>query len=57
MSLRLKFILILVLAVATVLVAMPHDNAILKVFGFNPVGQLSVKQGLDLQGGAQPFSG
>ncbi|HUD11261.1 MAG TPA: protein translocase subunit SecD [Candidatus Saccharimonadia bacterium] len=52
MSLRLKFILILVLAVVTALLAMPREDLVFKALGFKNV-TLSVKQGLDLQGGAQ----
>jgi preprotein translocase subunit SecD len=52
MSLRLKFILILVLAVVTALLAMPREDLVFKALGVKNV-TLSVKQGLDLQGGAQ----
>ncbi len=52
MSLRLKFGLILALAVVTALIAIPREDAIFKFFGIKNV-KLQVKQGLDLQGGAQ----
>jgi preprotein translocase subunit SecD len=52
MSLRLKFILILVLAVVTALLAMPREDLVFSALGLKHV-KLSVKQGLDLQGGAQ----
>jgi preprotein translocase subunit SecD len=51
MSLRVKLILILLLAVVTGLLAVPREDAILKKIGIKT--PLSVKQGLDLQGGAQ----
>jgi preprotein translocase subunit SecD len=52
MSLRLKFVLICLLAVVTTVIAYPREDAIFKLFGFKNA-KLSVKQGLDLQGGAQ----
>jgi preprotein translocase subunit SecD len=52
MSLRLKFILILVLAAVTAILAMPREDLAFKAIGLNHI-TLSVKQGLDLQGGAQ----
>jgi preprotein translocase subunit SecD len=52
MSLRVKFALILVLAVVTTLIALPREDAILKALGLKNAN-LQVKQGLDLQGGAQ----
>jgi preprotein translocase subunit SecD len=52
MSLRVKFALILVLAVVTTLIALPREDAILKALGLKKAS-LQVKQGLDLQGGAQ----
>ncbi|HEX3081815.1 MAG TPA: protein translocase subunit SecD [Candidatus Saccharimonadia bacterium] len=52
MSLRLKFGLICGLAVITVLLAIPREDVIFKALGLKNA-KLSVKQGLDLQGGAQ----
>jgi preprotein translocase subunit SecD len=52
MSVRLKFILILVLAVVMIALAQPREEAIFKLFGFKNTS-LNVQQGLDLQGGAQ----
>lgn len=52
MSLRLKFALILLLAVVTAILAFPREDAVFKAFGLKNA-KLSVKQGLDLQGGAQ----
>jgi preprotein translocase subunit SecD len=52
MSLRVKFALILILAVVTTLIALPREDAILKAIGLKNA-RLQVKQGLDLQGGAQ----
>ena len=52
MSLRLKFGLIILLAVVTALIAIPREDLIFKFFGIKNVS-LQVKQGLDLQGGAQ----
>lgn len=52
MSLRLKFALILLLAVVTTVIAIPHDNVIFRLLGLKNT-HLSVQQGLDLQGGAQ----
>ena len=52
MSLRLKFGLIILLALVTALVAVPREDAIFKFFGLKNA-KLQVKQGLDLQGGAQ----
>jgi preprotein translocase subunit SecD len=51
MSLRVKFALILALAVVTALVALPREDQILRFIGLK--SPLQVKQGLDLQGGAQ----
>jgi preprotein translocase subunit SecD len=52
MSLRLKFALILVLAVVAAAIALPREDVILRAVGLKHA-KLSVKQGLDLQGGAQ----
>jgi preprotein translocase subunit SecD len=52
MSLRLKLILIIVLAVVTTVLALPREDLVFKALGFKNA-TLSVKQGLDLQGGAQ----
>jgi len=52
MSLRLKFILIIALAAVTAVLAYPREDLILKSVGLKKAS-LSVKQGLDLQGGAQ----
>ena len=52
MSLRLKFILIMLLAVVTVVLSLPREDAILKAMGLKNA-DLGVSQGLDLQGGAQ----
>src|SRR6266403_4093236 len=52
MSLRLKFALILLLAVVTAVVALPREDAILHALGLKKA-HLGVQQGLDLQGGAQ----
>lgn len=52
MSLRLKFALILLLAVVTAALAIPREDAILKALGIKNT-TLKVQQGLDLQGGAQ----
>jgi preprotein translocase subunit SecD len=52
MSLRLKFGLILALAVVTAVIALPREDAVFSALGFKNA-KLSVKQGLDLQGGAQ----
>src|SRR3954471_24144527 len=52
MSLRLKFALILLLAVVTAALAIPREDVILHALGLKKA-KLSVKQGLDLQGGAQ----
>lgn len=52
MSLRLKFALILLLAVVTTAIALPREDAILKAVGLKNA-TLKVQQGLDLQGGAQ----
>ncbi|HSX41252.1 MAG TPA: protein translocase subunit SecD [Candidatus Saccharimonadales bacterium] len=51
MSLRVKFWLILLLAVVTAALAYPREDQILKSVGIKNT-KLSVKQGLDLQGGA-----
>jgi len=52
MSLRVKFGLILLLTVVTVLIAFPREDQIFKLLGLKNA-KLQVKQGLDLQGGAQ----
>jgi preprotein translocase subunit SecD len=52
MSLRLKFALILLLAVVTVVIALPREDSILHALGLKKA-HLGVQQGLDLQGGAQ----
>jgi preprotein translocase subunit SecD len=52
MSLRLKFGLILALAVITAVISLPREDLVFKAFGFKDA-KLSIKQGLDLQGGAQ----
>lgn len=52
MSLRLKFGLILALAVVTAVLALPREDAVLGALGLKNA-KMSVKQGLDLQGGAQ----
>ena len=51
MSLRLKFGLILALAVVTTVLAIPREDLVFKALGIKNA-KLSVKQGLDLQGGA-----
>jgi preprotein translocase subunit SecD len=55
MSLRLKFALILLLAVVTAVVAYPREDDILKALHLEKKTDhlFSVRQGLDLQGGAQ----
>lgn len=54
MSLRVKLGLIVALAVITALLALPREDAILRAIGIpKDSAKLSVKQGLDLQGGAQ----
>ncbi len=52
MSLRLKFGLILALAVVTAILAYPKEDTILHAIGIKK-SKLHVQQGLDLQGGAQ----
>jgi preprotein translocase subunit SecD len=52
MSLRVKFGLILLLALVTTLIALPREDEVFKFFGIKNV-KMQVKQGLDLQGGAQ----
>ncbi len=52
MSLRLKFALIMLLAVVTTALAIPREDAILSAIGIKKT-TLKVQQGLDLQGGAQ----
>ncbi len=52
MSLRLKLWLICAIAVVTALIAIPREDAVFSALGFKHA-KLSVKQGLDLQGGAQ----
>ncbi len=51
MSLRVKFWLIMVLAVVAALLAYPREDQIFKAIGLKKAS-LSVRQGLDLQGGA-----
>lgn len=51
MNLRLKFGLILVLAVVAAILAYPRETDILKKVGINTT--LGVRRGLDLQGGAE----
>lgn len=51
MSNRLKFILIIVLAVVAAVLAYPREDVVLKKLGFKNA-KLSLRQGLDLQGGA-----
>ncbi|GAC1372842.1 MAG: protein translocase subunit SecD [Candidatus Saccharimonadales bacterium] len=54
MSLRLKFATILGLAVVTAVLALPREDIILHALGIpQDKAKLSVRQGLDLQGGAQ----
>ena len=53
MSVRLKFIAILVLAAVTAILAMPREDVVLDKIPGLKHAKLSVKQGLDLQGGAQ----
>ena len=52
MSLRLKFALIFLIAVVTAVIALPREDVILHALGLKKA-HMSVKQGLDLQGGAQ----
>jgi preprotein translocase subunit SecD len=52
MSLRLKLGIICALAVVTVIIAYPREDVVLNAIGIKNT-KLSVKQGLDLQGGAQ----
>jgi len=52
MSVRVKFALILLMTVVVSILALPREDQILKLFGFKNAS-LQVKQGLDLQGGAQ----
>ncbi|HVQ43461.1 MAG TPA: protein translocase subunit SecD [Candidatus Saccharimonadia bacterium] len=52
MSLRLKLGLIVALAVVTAVLTLPREDAVLRALGLKNA-KLSVKQGLDLQGGAQ----
>ncbi len=52
MSLRVKFGLICLLAVVTAVIALPREDLVFRALGFKNA-KLSVKQGLDLQGGAQ----
>ncbi len=52
MSLRLKFGLICLLAVVTAILAMPREDVVLHALGLKKA-HLGVKEGLDLQGGAQ----
>jgi preprotein translocase subunit SecD len=55
MSLRLKFVLILLLAVVTAVIAYPREDDIFKALHLEKKSDhlFSVRQGLDLQGGAQ----
>jgi preprotein translocase subunit SecD len=52
MSLRLKLALIILLGVVTAVLAYPREDVIFKAVGLKNV-HLGVRQGLDLQGGAQ----
>lgn len=52
MSLRVKLGLIMALAVVTVVIAWPKEDSLLHMLGLKQA-HLGVKQGLDLQGGAQ----
>lgn len=52
MSLRVKLGLIFLLAVVTAVLAYPREDVILKALGLKDA-KLAVRQGLDLQGGAQ----
>lgn len=52
MSLRLKFALILALTAVTVVLSLPREDVVLKSLGLKDA-KVGVKQGLDLQGGAQ----
>jgi len=52
MSLRVKFWLICALALITVILALPREDTVFRALGFKKAS-LSIKQGLDLQGGAQ----
>lgn len=52
MSLRVKLGLIVALAVVTVVIAWPKEDSLLHMLGLKQA-HLGVKQGLDLQGGAQ----
>ncbi len=51
MSLRLKFFLIMLLALVTALLAYPREDLILRKLGLKN-SKLQLRQGLDLQGGA-----
>jgi preprotein translocase subunit SecD len=51
MSVRTKFILILILTVAAVFLAYPREDRLLSTLGIKNV-KLQIRQGLDLQGGA-----
>jgi preprotein translocase subunit SecD len=52
MSLRWKFWLIMVLAVVAAVLAYPREDKVLKALHLGKNPKLSVRQGLDLQGGA-----
>ena len=52
MSLRVKLGIICAIAVISAVIAVPREDAVFKLFGFKNA-KLSIKQGLDLQGGAQ----
>jgi preprotein translocase subunit SecD len=52
MNLRIKFALILALGVVTAVLAYPREDIVLKALGLKNTS-LQVKEGLDLQGGAQ----
>jgi preprotein translocase subunit SecD len=52
MSLRLKFAIIILLAAVTAVIAYPREDKVFSALGMKHV-VLQVKQGLDLQGGAQ----
>jgi len=52
MSLRVKLGIICAIAVITAVIALPREDVVFKALGFKHA-KLSIKQGLDLQGGAQ----
>jgi preprotein translocase subunit SecD len=51
MSVRTKFILIIVLTVLTAIIALPGEDRFLRFLGIRNTN-LQIQQGLDLQGGA-----